>query len=369
MTVNLPSPDLLNRELIRGDGDQPLFRQVHNALAVAIADHFAHGETFWSERLLMQTLGLARGTVRQALAELEKDGMIVRDAARRTWVHKTGLTSIGIIYQHTTSDRVNELIQRFASHCLRQKLHLELYHVPGGLGTAGVVERLKRSPQQERLILFWHGDEKSNRFQAELSGRGYRSVSFDDEGEHSPLGCSVETDDALIVRQGLDHLWELGHRHVAFLVNEPIALISVRRKVEEFEMYFAARGEGRGDVVVPQAGDGDGSFALGYTLTPRIWALPERPTAIFTASDPGAWAALRWLAEQDVRVPREVSVLGSEGVRLSEFTHPPLTTVGHAYEALAARALELLTQDQVRHELVAPKLVFRESTGPRPVLS
>lgn len=94
-----------------------------------------------------------------------------------------------------------------------------------------------------------------------------------------------------------------------------------------------------------------------------LWGKGTHPTAIFTASDPGAWAALRWFAEQGIGVPGQVSVLGYEGVKPDAFTNPPLSTVAHDFQTLSRRSLDLLWGAELRSEWISPRLVLRRSTA------
>jgi DNA-binding LacI/PurR family transcriptional regulator len=67
-----------------------------------------------------------------------------------------------------------------------------------------------------------------------------------------------------------------------------------------------------------------------------------------------------------VRVPQEVSVLGFEGARPSQFTQPALSTVAHPLEDLARRAVEMLFEDDAGPEFLTPTLIVRDSTGRAP---
>ena len=83
-------------------------------------------------------------------------------------------------------------------------------------------------------------------------------------------------------------------------------------------------------------------------------------------SDPGAWAVIKWCAENNIDVPTQLSVLGFSDDRPSAFTYPALTTIAHPVPEIARTAMEMLTtSDQQRGtKMLTPHLVIRESTGP-----
>ena len=358
-----PSAEILDRAVICAGHPGALHQQVRQFLREAIDEHFEDGQSFWTEMLLMERLGVSRGTVRQALRELTGEGLIVREASRRTYVRKTAVTAVGLLVHRYESDFLIELMQRVAATCLERKLRFELYSVAGKAELETLATEIRGTPQQERLILMGAYRQADQFVQQSLEARGYRTVLLESAGR----GASVSTDGEAAVRLAVAHLRELGHERIAFMVNEPADRLPVRRKIAEFERLIA-RHNLDGQILTGEASGGNGAFEVGYRMMPALWASARRPTAIFTASDPGAWAALRWLAERDIRVPAQVSVLGFEGVKPGAFTHPPLTTVAHAMDELVERAFEVLWRApaQLQHELVAPTLVVRHSTGPAP---
>lgn len=70
-------------------------------------------------------------------------------------------------------------------------------------------------------------------------------------------------------------------------------------------------------------------------------------------------------------------MIGFDDIELSRYVYPPLTTVGQSIRELGESAAELLLSRiatprresaQAEQRIVAPRIVMRESTGPRPDL-
>src|SRR5262245_41929737 len=79
----MPLPELH----LQPDADAPLYRQLGDALAAAIADGtLAEGERLPSERDLALTLGVSRTTVVTAYRELESRGLVRGHVGRGTFV-------------------------------------------------------------------------------------------------------------------------------------------------------------------------------------------------------------------------------------------------------------------------------------------
>ena len=365
--TDAPSPDILARADLSASGPfaGPLHGQVRLFLRELIEEHFEDGQSFWTERLLIERLGIARGTLRQALDELAREGVLVREAKRGSSVRKVALQAVGLIFQRANSDFCAEMIQQLAGACLERDFQLNLY--PLQTGARALSARIRQQPERERLLLMAEGSREAAQTAAQLSANGYRVLSLDDVG--TDVGTNsrlpfVTTDGARAAQMALEYLWELGHRRIAFLNNEPAARPSVQRKIIAFERWIAARAGASGRVVDCGNENGLGSFDCAYAKMPALWHSMKRDgaTALWTASDPGAWAALRWLAEHEIGVPAEVSVLGFEGVKPDSFASPPLSTVAHDFPTLARRALEVLWNDEAS-AWISPQLVVRASTG------
>jgi LacI family transcriptional regulator len=101
----------------------------------------------------------------------------------------------------------------------------------------------------------------------------------------------------------------------------------------------------------------------------------KRPTAIFAGNDMIGFGVLRAAAERNINVPGELSVIGFDDIELSRYVYPPLTTVGQSIRELGENAASLLLariaaprQGAAEQRIVPPRIVLRESTGPRPDL-
>lgn len=110
-------------------------------------------------------------------------------------------------------------------------------------------------------------------------------------------------------------------------------------------------------------------YENGQQLANHLLQLPERPTAAFVYNDMTAIGVTSQLMKQGVRIPEDISVIGFDDIIISEFAHPPLTTIRQpAYETgkLATQAIidkiEERRQTSCRITLT-PQLIERDSVS------
>ncbi len=345
----------------------PKHIQVERALRQVIERHFADGDAFFTEAQLVERIGVSRPTVRQALAELTREGLLLRRPSVGTTVIKVPPSAspaktrhVGVVLAEFESEYLAMLLQQIMKECRRRNFELHSYYVHRSESVEQAAQQITYGPEDLRIIVIaplllkW------------LVERDYHAICIENVAENA-AGRVVETDARMAVQIGVDYLRTLGHERITLLVNEPAAVLSVQEKIEQFR---SAQPQGR--VVVCGTQVWDNSYQAAYAHMGEVWNTDpaERPTAIMTTSDPGAWAAMRWLAERGVAVPGQVSVLGFEDVRSSRFMHPSLSSIAHPIEALARTALEMLWDEKgdARHRRLAPSLTIRESTGPAPAI-
>jgi LacI family transcriptional regulator len=99
-----------------------------------------------------------------------------------------------------------------------------------------------------------------------------------------------------------------------------------------------------------------------------------KPTAVLCSNDMTAIGVMRKSYELRITIPRDLSLVGFDDIRLAQFMLPPLTTVQMSQAKLARLAFNALLAD-VQREVPAPNgtgyelrtsLVLRESTGLAP---
>jgi LacI family transcriptional regulator len=165
-----------------------------------------------------------------------------------------------------------------------------------------------------------------------------------------------------------EHLLKCGHRRIGTITGSPAILCSQAR----LDGYRAAL-ERAGIPVDPdliRTGDHHYQYQFAYEsaleAASDLLRLPDRPTAIFAASDVLAMGVYEAARRGGLRVPEDLSVVGFDDVPMAQWVSPPLTTLRQPLAEMATLATQTLlngesTGIQQRVEL-ATTLIVRAST-------
>lgn len=162
----------------------------------------------------------------------------------------------------------------------------------------------------------------------------------------------------------LDHLEELGHRRIGYLMSE--------RRGETFDRRHAAwearlRRNGIDPTTMPIATSrfyADATIAAGHDLLERRGDV----TAIICDDDVLASGLVAAARDRGVAIPDELSVVGFDDLDLARLSATPLTTVRFDSEGLGAAAFAVLHERlqgrRPKSRVLPVELVVRASTGP-----
>jgi LacI family transcriptional regulator len=150
---------------------------------------------------------------------------------------------------------------------------------------------------------------------------------------------SVAVDDRSMGRLVAEQLLSVGHRKIAVFGSNPIAGDSLAMRFEGFCDAFTDRGLSFNSDDYREC-----RFSLdaGYSTAKDYFSSHPDTTALFTMSDAVAIGAIRALRDLGKNVPEDVSVIGFDGIDLSRFTIPRLTTVEQPVEEIALRSVNML---------------------------
>ncbi len=164
-------------------------------------------------------------------------------------------------------------------------------------------------------------------------------VVIGSSGERFPEYSSVRSDVAQGVRLALDHLIAAGHRHIG-LVNGRDRRVARTRFVTEAQAHWQRHGF---DAAALPMDEGDYTVESGQAaMTRLIEREGGRMTAVFAANDMMAVGGILAARAAGLTCPRDISIMGMDGVEAGSFTDPGLTTVDKPRYDMGMEATRLL---------------------------
>ena len=190
---------------------------------------------------------------------------------------------------------------------------------------------------------------------------------FVDVGPARPRVSNIRIDYLHGIRQAVQHLAALRHEKIAFITG-PLRLKSAVARRQAFLRSMQEIGLESDPALIVE---GDHTMEGGMAAFTRLLAGPIHPTAVLCSNDMTAIGVMRESHDAGISIPRDLSVVGFDDIRLAQFVLPPLTTVQMSQSELARLAFNALLAE-VERETPSPNgteytlktsLVLRESTS------
>ncbi|EJL6952383.1 LacI family DNA-binding transcriptional regulator [Vibrio cholerae] len=181
---------------------------------------------------------------------------------------------------------------------------------------------------------------------------------------HHPQLRSFGLDQTQIAQLAMQHLLNLGHRHIACITSP---LVSETGKIR-YQVYQQALHEQGIELSSSLVIEGDNTLLGGYQAMQQLLQQGISMTAVFACNDDMALGAMRAMHEHGIHVPKQISLIGIDNEPAAAFAIPSLSSVSLPIGELTQQAISLAVeiankkpQDE-QHRLYQGSLIAREST-------
>lgn len=175
---------------------------------------------------------------------------------------------------------------------------------------------------------------------------------------------SIGIDDVASGEAGIEYLVKKGHRQIGIIGGLPDAAGPSGRRFEGCMKAFLRHGIpfDRERQYAYSRFSMKGGYSAANELIDRFCGM----TAVFSFADITAAGVIRAIYDRGLRVPYDISVIGFDGIELTSYMSPRLTTIYQDVPYMAEKGMELLlncirNQSEVEHEVVKFELIERES--------
>ena len=300
----------------------------------------------------------ARTAIRQAV---EESGFQINPNARQL---KQSGNSILVVVKGTSNEMFSEMVETIQNLVAQTQYPLHVDYMDEDCDEVRRAVQLYRE-KKPLGILFLGGN--SQNFRQSFDQIDVPCVLVSNDASGLPFGnlSSVFTDDRQAARCAMDALIALGHRKIVIVGGDRTVSDTSRLRYEGCLQSLTRHG-----IDFDPELDYQGvrfSCQDGYQATQQLIANDRQFTALFAVADVMAIGAMRALHNNGLRVPRDVSVMGFDGLALGEYLIPQLSTVIQSARQMARRSVEILLEQiecggMACHEAVPYTLCQREST-------
>ncbi|GGG04788.1 LacI family DNA-binding transcriptional regulator [Paenibacillus aceti] len=211
------------------------------------------------------------------------------------------------------------IIQGIEAKLLEKGISLAFLHTQTELHNEDVFNSMLEVPNLQGVICI---EGLSNDMFKRLKERIPFIVAIDVNDVDIPV---VTYDRVAAARMAVGYLIEKGHTRIGFIGGVGLSgSLQREKRYSGFRRALDEHGlELQEQWVINANWDADES----YRKMKGLLDLPERPTAMFSASDMLAIAAMRAVTEAGYSIPADMSFIGIDDIEFSKYTTPPLTTV------------------------------------------
>jgi LacI family transcriptional regulator len=175
----------------------------------------------------------------------------------------------------------------------------------------------------------------------------------------------VYMDEKRGIQEAVFYLVGLGHRKIGFIAEDALT----RHRLDNFiKVMKKCRLRLSRDHIRLEPGTGS---ECGYNAMMRFLEGGRLPTALICARDTIAIGVMRAAAENGLKVPDDISIVGYDDIDVSRYLLPALTTIRQSSEEIGRQAGKMLlklinegskTGDKT-HIVLTPQLIIRESAA------
>lgn len=155
--------------------------------------------------------------------------------------------------------------------------------------------------------------------------------------------------------KAVSYLIGKGHRKIAFIGGTDH--MGAIRKEKRYRGYLSALEDAGIPENLNMVRNCEWDSKLCYSQAVELLDNPDRPTAIFAASDLMAMIVINAIYERNLRVPDDIAVIGLSNIEMSEYSNPPLSTIDVPKLQMGAAAAEILLS-RIKGDTSMPKQII-----------
>ncbi|MFN3683167.1 MAG: GntR family transcriptional regulator [Fimbriimonadaceae bacterium] len=316
------------------------------------------GSRLPSERALAQDLAVSRITVRAAIGELERMGVLLCHPRSRPIVqaphlvpnHRAtiqGRHTFALWLRYGWAAPEGPALMLGIQRALDHDNHRLVFSAPPDDPDMVQAERqfllnVLEDQDVAGIVLWYLGGEENLATLLKVRDAGIPMVFVDRLPPRGIDADFVGIDNLHVAERLVTHLIRKGHRRIAHVTNQDAAS-AVQDRAAGYRKALSRASIPLDESLVFSQSQALDDHEVWKAMAERMMSLPDRPTAVFAVNDRVALSLIEGLRSLGVRVPGDVAVAGIDGIQTYQ-GEPFLTTAVQPFERIGEVAIELLIQ-------------------------
>lgn len=354
---------------------KPLYLQIVDDIRYQIeSGNLRVDDQVGSQNELAQKYNVSLITVKKALSELIKEGLLYSRVGKGTYVarqstegHKASSKTIGIVLQDLKSPFFSLITQEAENIAFTKGYSILFTHSSGQLAKEeSQIAHFREMGVSGLIIASMTHEYRANATIRKLHNEGfpYVMVSY----IHDPDIFFVGTDHEYGGYVATKHLIEEGFQKIGCIHGEQGNLVGYLR----YKGYMRALKEAGREVNenfvyrLPRGGEWY-DFTSGYEIGKELAEMKNQPDAVFLYNDLAGLGFQRAVLEQGMRIPEDIAIVGFDNIDRAAYARVPLTTVKQPTDKIGELAVDIIlkinnNQYAPVKTILNPELVVRAST-------
>lgn len=155
---------------------------------------------------------------------------------------------------------------------------------------------------------------------------------------------SISINDEEESYRAVDYLCKMGHKKIAMMAGRVSDYSVGKTRLEGYRRALQDNGIEVNEELIRYMRDDIPEFTIenGYEVAKELLASDVECTAIYAISDLIAFGVYRAIYEAGKKIPEDYSVMGFDGLEMSKYYCPSLTTMEQPCEAMVKSSIEIL---------------------------
>lgn len=306
-------------------------------------------------------------TKEKILHTIEEYGYVPNNSARN--LKRSDTKAVGVLIKGITNPFFTNMISVIEAECKKKHYSMVLLHIEADEDEVDVAQMVVKEKRLRGIIflggLFSHSEEKLKKLKVPFV---FSTTAILSDNISKSFYSHIGVDDRKESARMTEYLISCGHRKIAILVAEADEESVGKLRLEGYCDALAANNIGINERLICHANNNISHFSMenGYATAKKLLESGESFTALYAVADTLAIGAVRALYEAGLQVPKDISVAGYDGIELSNYTIPRLTTMSQPTEEMAKDTVRLLFdiisgRSEHRHITYDAHLVVNES--------